>query len=126
MRYVHKRASAILAVGLTFYAMAPASASSDGKDHGTYAGWLTACGALDQSGHKARRAWEKWLDKVGWGYFGQDGTKTFMTYYDLAVSGHGWADNNLQVCARALANEETQEMFNKWLGEGLKLLETED
>ena len=90
------------------------------------AGWLTACGALDQSGHKARRAWEKWLDKVGWGYFGQDGTKTFMTYYDLAVSGHGWADNNLQVCARALANEETQEMFNKWLGEGLKLLETED
>ncbi len=126
MRYVPQLASAILIVGLTFYAMAPASASSDGKDHGSYAGWLTACGALDKSGNQAKRAWEKWLDNIGWRYFGQDGTKTFITYYDLAVNGHAWGDNNAQICARVLANEEAQEIFNKWLGEDLKLLEAED
>ncbi len=126
MRYVHQLASATLAVGLTFYAMAPASAASDGKNYGTYAGWLTACGALDQSGNKARRAWEKWLDEVGWQYFGQDGTKTFMTHYELAVNGNAIYDNNHQICARFLADEEAQEIFNKWLGEGLKLLEAED
>lgn len=126
MRYVHRLASAILTVGLTFYAMAPASAASEGKDYGEYAGWLTACGALDQSGNKARRAWQIWLDKVGSGYFGKDGKKAFMTYYDLGISAHGWADNNSQVCARVLVNEENQELFNKWLGVGLKLLEAEE
>lgn len=126
MRYVHRLASAILTVGLTFYAMAPASAASEGKDYGEYAGWLSACGALDQSGNKARRAWQIWLDKVGSGYFGQDGKKAFMTYYDLGVSEHGSADNNFQVCAQVSAREGTQELFNKWLGVGLKLLEAEE
>ena len=47
-----------------------------------------------------------------------------MAYYDVAVNQHGWADNNFQICARYLARDKEIAIFNEWLGQGLKLLES--
>lgn len=89
---------------------------------GVWAGWLTACGALDKAGTNARSAFEVWANHPA--VFGKEPDKAnrFMKFYDFAIGQHAWADNNNKVCDRFLKDHNAISVVNGWLNDGLDLV----